>query len=30
VSISPAQMTYMLEGIDWSNPQLTVAAEERG
>jgi transposase len=23
VSISPAQMAYMLEGIDWRNPQLT-------
>ena len=23
VSITPAQMAYMLEGIDWRNPQLT-------
>jgi transposase len=23
LSISPAQMAYMLEGIDWRNPQLT-------
>ena len=23
VSISAAQMAYMLEGIDWRNPQLT-------
>jgi transposase len=23
ISISPAQMAYMLEGIDWRNPQLT-------
>lgn len=23
VAISPAQMAFMLEGIDWSNPQLT-------
>ncbi len=23
VAISPAQMTCMLEGIDWRNPQLT-------
>jgi len=23
VSISPAQMSYMLEGIDWRNPQRT-------
>jgi len=23
VAISPAQMAFMLEGIDWRNPQLT-------
>ena len=23
MSISAAQMAYMLEGIDWRNPQLT-------
>jgi transposase len=23
VAISPAQLAYMLEGIDWRNPQLT-------
>ena len=23
LSITPAQMAYMLEGIDWRNPQLT-------
>jgi transposase len=23
ISITPAQMAYMLEGIDWRNPQLT-------
>ena len=30
VSISAAQMAYMLEGIDWRNPQLTLAAAKRG
>ena len=29
VSISAAQMAYMLEGIDWRNPQTDVASEER-
>jgi transposase len=23
VAISPAQLAYLLEGIDWRNPQLT-------
>ena len=30
VSISAAQMAYMLEGIDWRNPQLTWRPQERG
>jgi transposase len=30
VSISAAQMAYMLEGIDWRNPRLHVASEDRG
>jgi transposase len=30
VSISAAQMAYMLEGIDWRNPQLTWRAAKRG
>ena len=29
VSISAAQMAYMLEGIDWRNPQLTWRPQER-
>jgi transposase len=30
VSISPAQMAYMLEGIDWRNPQLTWRPKSAG
>lgn len=30
VSISAAQMAYMLEGIDWRNPQLTWRPERAG
>jgi transposase len=30
VSISPAQMAYMLEGIDWRNPQLTWRPQSAG
>ena len=30
MSISPAQMAYMLEGIDWRNSATDMAAEERG
>ena len=30
VSISAAQMAYMLEGIDWRNPQLTWRPEKAG
>jgi transposase len=30
VSISAAQMAYMLEGIDWRNPQTELAATKRG
>ena len=30
VSISAAQMAYMLEGIDWRNPQLTWRPESAG
>ena len=30
VSISAAQMAYMLEGIDWRNPQLTWRPTEGG
>ena len=30
VSISAAQMAYMLEGIDWRNPQSTWRPEKRG
>jgi transposase len=30
VSISAAQMAYMLEGIDWRNPQLTWRPKSAG
>ena len=30
VAISPAQMAYMLEGIDWRNPQLTWRPQAAG
>jgi transposase len=30
VSISAAQMAYMLEGIDWRNPKLTWRPESAG
>jgi transposase len=30
LSISAAQMAYMLEGIDWRNPQLTWRPERAG
>ena len=30
VSISAAQMAYMLEGIDWRNPQLTWRPQSAG
>ncbi len=30
VSISAAQMAYMLEGIDWRNPQLTYRPQRAG
>ena len=30
ISISAAQMAYMLEGIDWRNPQLTWRPESAG
>jgi transposase len=30
VSISAAQMAYMLEGIDWRNPQVTWRPERAG
>jgi transposase len=30
VSISVAQMAYMLEGIDWRNPQLTGRPQSAG
>lgn len=30
LSISPAQMAYMLEGIDWRNPQLTWRPKRAG
>jgi len=30
LSISPAQMAYMLEGIDWRNPQLTWRPKSAG
>jgi transposase len=30
VSISAAQMAYMLEGIDWRNPQLTYRPQSAG
>jgi transposase len=30
VSITPAQMAYMLEGIDWRNPQKTWRPERAG
>jgi transposase len=30
VSISMAQMAYMLEGIDWRNPQLTWRSQSAG
>ena len=30
VSISAAQMSYMLEGIDWRNPQLTWRPKSAG
>jgi transposase len=30
VSISTAQMAYMLEGIDWRNPQLTWRPKSAG
>jgi transposase len=30
VSISRAQMAYMLEGIDWRNPQLTWRPKSAG
>jgi transposase len=30
VSISVAQMAYMLEGIDWRNPQLTWRPKSAG
>ncbi len=30
VSISAAQMAYMLEGIDWRNPPTDVAADKGG
>jgi len=30
VSISAAQMAYMLEGIDWRNPQLSWRPQSAG
>jgi len=30
VSISAAQMAYMLEGIDWRNPQTTWRPKSAG
>jgi transposase len=30
VSISAGQMAYMLEGIDWRNPQLTWRPKSAG
>ncbi|HEY8213300.1 MAG TPA: IS66 family insertion sequence element accessory protein TnpB [Methylocystis sp.] len=30
VAISAAQMAYMLEGIDWRNPQLTYRPQSAG
>jgi transposase len=30
ISISAAQMAYMLEGIDWRNPQLTWRPQSAG
>jgi transposase len=30
IAISPAQMAYMLEGIDWRNPQLTWRPQAAG
>jgi len=30
VSISAGQMSYMLEGIDWRNPQLTFRPQSAG
>ena len=30
VSVSAAQMAYMLEGIDWRNPQLTWRPQSAG
>ncbi|WP_456672357.1 IS66 family insertion sequence element accessory protein TnpB [Bradyrhizobium sp. LM2.9] len=30
VSISQAQMSYLLSGIDWRNPQRVLASDERG
>jgi transposase len=30
LSITPAQMAYMLEGIDWRNPQLTWRPQAAG
>ncbi len=30
VSITPAQLAYMLDGIDWRNPQRTFRPERAG
>lgn len=30
VSISGAQMSYLLSGIDWRNPPRALASDERG
>jgi transposase len=30
VAISPAQLAYMLDGIDWRNPRLTFRPERAG
>jgi transposase len=30
VAISPAQMAYMLDGIDWRNPRQTFRPERAG
>jgi transposase len=30
VSITPAQLAYLLDGIDWRNPQRTFRPERAG